>query len=46
VGGFDYGYLPALIVLLVLVQLMYWRMGPRQLAKGVRGFFTKLTTKL
>ena len=45
VGGFDYGYLPVLIGLLLLVQLMYWWMGSRQLAKGLRGLVAKLTMK-
>lgn len=28
VGGVGYGYIPFFIVLLILVQLIFWRMGP------------------
>ncbi|MDX2426714.1 MAG: hypothetical protein QNK15_10740 [Cycloclasticus sp.] len=36
VGAFDYGYIPVFIALLILAQLIFWRMGPAFILRTAR----------
>tara|TARA_R110002074_G_scaffold57232_1_gene140864 strand:- start:45042 stop:45659 length:618 start_codon:yes stop_codon:yes gene_type:complete len=36
VGGFDYGYIPFFIALLILAQLIFWRVGPTFTLRSAR----------